>query len=438
MKIYKKLFFAAILSLGTLFPTTSSARSFESCFEDSTLRFDYILSGRFKQSNIAWRNTSKCKGWAGRRSNLHKVPYQGNGMITVVDTLSKDTIYRMSFSTLFQEWQTTQESHHLQKAFEGSYNVPMPKKPAFVILDLFDNRHNTVASSKQLYTPGDILIRNKQMDKVTKYEYIHKGGNPNKAIDVAILAEGYTQNEMKNFMQHARATVDAIFSHEPFKSRKNDFNFVAVQLPSQQSGVSVPRENRWVNSALGSNFDTFYSARYLTTSNVFDIYDALEGIPYEHIIILANTDVYGGGGIYNSYTLTTARHKDFPPVVVHEFGHSFGGLADEYFYDKDVMSDTYPFDIEPWEPNITTLVNFDSKWKNLIKDSTPVPTPWPSEEGYEQGKEKYPVGVFEGGGYSFKGIYRPAHRCRMRDNGVPAFCPACQQALSRLIDFYTK
>ncbi|MDE6430560.1 MAG: M64 family metallopeptidase, partial [Duncaniella sp.] len=159
-----------------------------------------------------------------------------------------------------------------------------------------------------------------------------------------------------------------------------------------------------------------------------DIHNAISGIPYEHIIILANTDEYGGGGIYNSYTLTTARHKNFRPVVVHEFGHSFGGLADEYFYEQE-QEESYPLDVEPWEPNITTLVDFDSKWKHLVKEETPVPTP-------EKSAAIYPVGVYEGGGYTFKGVYRPADRCRMRDNDWPVFCPACEEALANLIDFY--
>ena len=152
--------------------------------------------------------------------------------------------------------------------------------------------------------------------------------------------------------------------------------------------------------------------------------------PYEHLIILANTPEYGGGGIYNSYTLTTARHKQFRPVVVHEFGHSFGGLADEYFYESEANEEAYPTEVEPWEPNITTLADFKGKWENLIPKDAPRPTPV-SEAA------KWPVGLYEGGGYVSHGVYRPADNCRMRTNTAPDFCPACRQALCRLIDFYT-
>lgn len=236
---------------------------------------------------------------------------------------------------------------------------------------------------------------------------------------------------MDTFYQDAEIACESLFSHEPFKSMQKRFNIVAVASPSQDSGVSVPRLGMWKNTAFSSHFSTFYSDRYLTTSRLKSVHDALAGIPYEHIIILANTEEYGGGGIYNSYTLTTAHHSDFRPVVVHEFGHSFGGLADEYFYDDDVMTDTYPLHVEPWEQNVSTRVDFGSKWEDMLPEGTPIPTPL-EETG------KYPVGVYEGAAYSSKGIYRASYNCRMRTNEYPEFCPVCQRALQRLISFYTE
>ena len=250
---------------------------------------------------------------------------------------------------------------------------------------------------------------------------------------MAILAEGYTAAEMDVFFRDAQNTCDALFAHEPFGRLKSRFNVVAVASESADSGVSIPRQGEWKQTAVGSHFDTFYSDRYLTTRSVKRIHDCLAGIPYEHIIILANTDTYGGGGIYNSYTLTTAHHTMFKPVVVHEFGHSFGGLADEYAY-SDEPSPLYPYEIEPWEQNITTLVNFDSKWKDLVPAGTPVPTPVQTDPA----RIPTQVGVYEGAGYSKKGIYRPVTDCRMRSNEPTAFCPVCQRALERLIRFYTE
>ena len=246
------------------------------------------------------------------------------------------------------------------------------------------------------------------------------------------MAEGYTEEEMDLFYKDAQTACDAIFSHEPFKSLKDRFNVVAVATPSHDSGVSIPRKGEWKNTAVSSHFDTFYSDRYLTTRSVKVMHNWLAGIPYEHIIILANTDTYGGGGIYNSYLLTTAHHPMFKPVVVHEFGHSFGGLADEYAYDT-APSPLYPYTIEPWEPNITTLVHFESKWKDMVPAGTPVPTPAETDSTTIYTK----VGVYEGGGYTLKGIYRPTTECRMKINEAPRFCPVCERSLEKTIHFYT-
>jgi hypothetical protein len=307
--------------------------------------------------------------------------------------------------------------------------VPYPRQTVNINVTLLDYKHQTIASLDHQIDPTDILIKTKTPQAVTRY--IHKGGDVKTAIDVAILSEGYTDSEMELFFGDAQHATESILSHTPFKQMSDKFNFIAVFTPSQDSGVSIPRLNDWKKTAFSSNFSTFYSDRYLTSTHVHDIHDAIAGLPYEHLIILANTDEYGGGGIYNSYTLTTAHHANFWPVVTHEFGHSFGGLADEYFYEQDVMLDTYPLDVEPWEHNITTLKDFNSKWANLIPKGTPIPTD-------KNDADKYAIGVFEGGGYSFKGIYRPAFNCRMRTNEYPDFCPACQDWLTRLINFYTE
>ncbi|MBD5313548.1 MAG: peptidase M64 [Bacteroides sp.] len=407
-----------------------SSENFDKNFDDRTLRLDYLFSATPDGGRgVHLSDQSVTDGWAGRRHNLSGLPRQGGGIVTVCSEATGDTLYRTSFSSLYHEWLSTDEAASTAKAFEHTVLLPYPKEPAVISIDLLDSRHKTMTSMKHRFDPKDILVAVKGKGKVPDHRYIHRGGDPAEAIDVAILAEGYTEAEMDSFYRHAEVAVESILSHEPFKSRASKFNFVAVATPSDDSGVSVPRLGDWKSTAFSSNFSTFYSDRYLTTLHVKDIHDAIAGIPYEHIIILANTDEYGGGGIYNSYTLTTARHKNFRPVVAHEFGHSFGGLADEYFYEGDVMEESYPLDVEPWEPNITTLVDFGSKWKPILAEGTPVPTP-------VKDADKYPVGLYEGGGYSFKGVYRPADRCRMRDNEWPVFCPACQRALANLIDFY--
>ncbi len=413
-----------LLSLtGVINAATASSPDFATNFSDSTLRMDYIFGGGNRSSSdsssksaILLHKMSKFKGWAGRRSNLDRVPYAGNGEIVMRDPLSGDTLYRHTFSSLFQEWLATAEADSASRSFENTFILPLPKRKTEIILRLFDGCHLPIGDALHVYSPDDELVASSQPSGASSV-YIHKGSDPAKAIDVAILAEGYTVKEQDKFLERAKTIVNEILSYEPYKSFSDNFNFIAVFSPSADSGVSIPKKGVWKNTPFSSHFSTFHSPRYLTTPHLFRVHDALDTLPYEHVIILVNTDNYGGGGIYNSYLITAADNDMVLPVSVHEFGHSFGGLADEYFYDYE-ESDYYPLSVEPWEPNITTMVDFSSKWEDMINPENPG------------------VGIFEGGGYRTKGVFRPVSTCRMRDNVHPDFCPVCQRALRRLIQFY--
>ena len=407
---------------------TASAQDFETRFEDTTLRLDYTFMGNAHEQYIAIADLSSSPNWWGRRINLTEVPLKGNGDLTLRDAATNEVIYMTSFSSLFQEWITTPEALSVTKSFEFTLLVPMPKASVVATLEL---RDNTGKSSQHSFTidPSDVLIRDDSNIAPLPYTYIHKGGDSKGTIDVVILAEGYTAEEMELFMADAKITADEILSYEPFNSHRDKFNFIAVASPSKDSNVSVPQQEAWRSTAVGSNFMTFYMARYLTSGNVYAMYDLVTNIPCEHFVILANTDTYGGGGIYNSYTLTTAHHKDFRPVVVHEFGHSFAGLGDEYFYDNaDDNDNMHSLNHEPWEPNITTMVDFESKWADMVAEGIEIPTAVTPER-----TANYVVGAYEGGGYLSKGIYRPTDVCRMRNNTAERFCPVCERAIERVI-----
>ncbi len=407
--------------------------------QDRTLRVDYVFSGTDKASEISLDRMYSFDGWAGRRVNLDKVPVKGNGQISMTDAATGMVLYRLPFSTLFQEWQTSEESTRVRKSFENTFLLPMPSAKALVKVELYDFKGAVSASLKHVVDPSDILIRHLNA-AVPAHRYLLKSGDPSEKIDVAVVAEGYTADETEKFYEHAQTAVDAIMAHAPFGEYKDRFNFVAVALESKDSGVSVPREGLWLDTAVGSNYDTFYMERYLTTTSVNIMHDRLCGIPYEHIVILANTDTYGGGGIFNSYTLTTALHPAFKPVVVHEFGHSFAGLGDEYYYDDGYVAYYYP-DSEPWEQNITTLYDFGSKWDDMLPVVVQVPTSVPEGNVWNKISEgadpKSFIGVYEGGGYQSKGVYRPYPDCRMKTNAAPVFCPVCQRAIAGIIEFYT-
>ena len=382
--------------------------------QEQTLRVNYTFSGNSKEARIYLDDLNVIDGWAGRRVNMKDLYLEGNGQITMTDEATGDTLYRNAFSTLFQEWQNTEEATKVDRSFENVYLLPMPERKAVVEVKLTDNYNKVVATLRHTVDPEDILIR-KIGQNPPKWKYLHQGGSTEKCIDVVIVPEGYTADEMDLFYKDAGIAVNSLLSHEPFKTMQDRFNIIAVELASKDGEVSVPLKGLWTETALSSHFSTFYSDRYLTTLRLRQLHDKLAGVPYEHIIILANTDVYGGGGIFNSYTLTTAHHAQFAPVVVHEFGHSFGGLADEYFYD-DQYEQYYNSETEPWEPNITTQVDYASKWKDKVPGA----------------------GLHEGGGYMSKGVWRGFFDCRMKTNSYPEFCKVCQRSLEGIIRFYTE
>lgn len=409
---------------------TVQAVAFDQYFEDKTLRIDYTFSGDVTQQDIYVDKLNVIPRWYGKRHHLAEVPVEGNGQIIVRDHRTQQVIYKNSFSTLFQEWLSYDEAKQIRKSFENVFLVPMPKDTADITVNLMNNRREVMTTLTHQVVPTDILIRHIGERHITPYETLQQAADTNRCIHIAYIAEGYQEQEMPTFLEDAHAAMDALFAHEPFKSMRNRFQITAVKAPSKESGTSEPAKGIWKNTALHSHFDTFYSDRYLTTLNLKELHDWLAGTPYEHIIVLVNTDKYGGGGILNSYNLSMTHHEQFRPVVVHEFGHSFAGLGDEYAYENEAIP-MYPHDVEPWEPNLTTLKDFHGKWEDMIDKKTPVPTPATK-------KNEKKVGVYEGAGYSLNGVYRGMQDCRMRTNQNPEFCQVCLRALTRLIEFYTE
>ena len=404
-----------ILLLSAIISLSAQAQDYEQYFSDSTLRLDYIFAGDVNNQQIYVDQLSKSNRWYGRKHRLSELPLAGNGQITVCDKSTGTVIYRHSFSTLFQEWLATEEAKHTRKSFENVFLVPYPKQPISIKVELRDYHDMITASLTHEVDPKDILIRQLERKEDAPYVTLQQAADTTCCMHIAYVAEGYTAEQMDQYLADCHVAMEALFEHEPFKQLRNRFNIIALLSPSHDTDVSQPGKGIWRNTALASHFDTFYSTRYLTTLHLKRLHDWLACTPYEHIIVLANTAHYGGGGIYNSYNLSYTRGKHFRPVVVHEFGHSFGGLGDEYPYgDSDPM---YFTDTEPWEPNLTTTTKKPAKWQDLI----------------DAGK----AGLVEGGGYLSKGVWRGQEDCRMRTNEHPVFCPVCQQALTKLIDFYT-
>jgi len=416
-RLYKPIHLLPLL-LALCATMACAAQDFDRYFSDATLRIDYTFTGNATEQRINVDELVRLPRWWGKRHRLSEVPVRGNGQITVRDHANGAVIYRNSFGTLFQEWLSYDESKGPSRSFENVFLVPMPKDTADVTVELFDNRQQPMVSLTHTVVPTDILIRHAGEREVTPHKLMQAAADSSRCIHIAYVAEGYQESEMPLFLQDVERCMGALFAHEPFRSMRDRFEVTAVMSPSAESGTSIPRAGVWKQTALHSHFDTFYSDRYLTTLHLKDLHDWLAGIAYEHIIVLVNTEQYGGGGILNSYNLSMAHHEKTLPVVVHEFGHSFGGLADEYAYETEAIP-MYPHDVEPWEPNITTRIDFESKWADLMRSHP------------EQ------AGLYEGAGYSVKGVYRSSADCRMRTNENPTFCAVCDRALRQLIDFYT-
>lgn len=422
--------FTGIIFLFFIVPAVLFAQRYDDFFLDKACRVDFHLCGNAQQTTIYLDNVKLEPFWGGRRSNLSRDLNLGDFRFRVLDSISNRQIYVDGFSALYKEWQTTPEAKTVSRSFEQTIQFPFPKKTVTLIIEKRIDLDHWEELFRYSLSPADKLIQ-RSNPKAVPVKIISKTVSPDKAIDIAVIAEGYTAKEKAKFYLDAQHLADNLLTHEPFTKYKSRINIYAIAAPSDDSGISLSTDSLWKNTAVGAHFYTFYESRYMTTTNIFKIRDLAALVPYDAIYVLANTTTYGGGGIFNFYALTAAGNKLSTQVTVHEFGHSFAGLADEYFYEKqDALDSMYDIKKEPWEPNITSLVQFDRKWKALVPDGTPVPTPVTEEN-------KTKVGVFEGGGYLTKGIYRPMFDCRMRTNKAPEFCTVCQQAVERMILFLT-
>lgn len=400
---------------------------YDNYFTDNQLRIDYYLFGNADTVIYALDKLVKEPKWGGPRVQLVDNMNYGMYSIEVIPTDSEEVIYSHGYCLLFGEWQTTDEATKISKGFHESVVIPFPKEPVDVVFYAKTEDLMSVEKMKITVNPNDYFI--KPVPKLPYAIYNVYGDYPvDKAVDIVLLPDGYTEKEMGKFVQDCQFFVKSLFSYEPYNHYQDRFNIRAVMVPSQDSDITMPGDGFYRNTALSCSFWTFDSERYCMTYDNETMKTLAGQVPYDQIYILANTKKYGGGGIFNSYCVSTTGNSYSSEVIIHEFGHGFAGLADEYAYDG---TDNYKLDVEPWEPNITTLVNFDAKWNDMIGKKTPVPTP--VDKKYEK-----TVGVYEGAGYQMHGIYRPLMDCLMRTFDGDKFCPVCQRAIEKMIKYYTE
>ena len=402
--------------------------SFEQYFlEEGSLRMDVFQCGNADSSHYVFERFIIEPHFGGSKVNLVDPFNFGTNRVKVIDAQTNTLIYSRGYNPLFQEWKTTDEARLMERCYEESVSVPLPRHEAYVILEIrnFDGEFEEVFS--KLYEPNEIFNTTEQRYMFPVHDVMVNGA-PESKVDIVILPEGYTADEMPQFEQHCQNLVNVFSQEEPFASHIDDFNFRAVLAPSEESGVDIPASHIWKRTILNAHFYTFYIDRYCTTRSYFSVKDVAANAPYDQIYILVNSSEYGGGGFYNFYSMSTAGNMSSSSVIIHEFGHAFAGLADEYEEPDNPLALLYNLNVEPWEPNITSLVDFDSKWADLVAPDTPIPTP----ENYQYYNT---VGAFEGGGYLTQGMYRPQQHCMMRD--YAPFCAACNRAIENVIEMHS-
>ena len=403
---------------------------FEKYFHDNTLRIDYYHSGNKKTEFYTFSQLLEEPYWGGSKVNLVDTFNYGKYYFKVFDVKTDSLLYSRGYSTLFGEWQTTDEAKTTSRSLLETVVMPFPKND--VRVEFYSRNKKGIFEKKFEY---NVDVNSYFIKPERNLEYpafdVHISGDPAKKIDIVILPEGYSKNELGLFINDCQKFAKLLFSFSPYTENKDKFNIRAVLAASEESGNDIPGDSIWKKTLMNTGFYTFDSERYCMTMDNKSVRDLAANAPYDQIYILVNNKKYGGGAIYNYYSVSVNSNIFASKIFVHEFGHGFAGLADEYYTSSTSYNDFYPLDVEPWEPNITTLVNFDSKWKHLLKKKTPIPTPL---------KKKYlnKTGVFEGGGYVAKGVYRPAYDCLMKSFKGNKFCKACTESIQNMIDFYAK
>ena len=430
--------FAHLLIFFSLLPSVALQAQnvkFSKYFDNATLRIDYHRVGNRQHDTVEVVSMEKIGLWAGSLTQLLDPFDNGEYRVLVTDARTGRELYSRGYNSLFREYRDTPQGEDSVAVFEEVLRLPWPRKTVEVCFQKRDSNQHYYTQYRYRIAPDSLLsqLRKKSNLRVeTSPVRLQYKGNSHKKIDVVIVPEGYGPADTVKMMRDMKSFCDYLLGQEPFATRRNDFNVWGVPLTGEASGITDPGKGIYVNSLVGSSYNTFGSDRYLMTANLFKVHNAIGSTPCDHIIIMANSTTYGGGAIYNFYAMSSLNEMAYM-VLPHELGHSIGGLADEYVDENLSYGDMHSLTMEPTEPNITTLVDFQSKWADMLPAGTPVPTPVDDKVSR---RENGPLGVYEGAGYHAHGIYRPVMHCMMRD--YAPFCPVCAKRLNDIFDLYTK
>ena len=429
----RRLYLVMLLVMVSVPCRAAGSSAFDRYFTPHSLRIDLYHTGNGHEEIYSLDEVRVEQYWAGNPRNLIDTLNLGSSIVRVFDLGTNAMIYSRGYSTYFDEWKTTGEAlAGFARSVHESLIIPMPKGKVQVRIDTRDRQNVFTPVYSLVVDPADYHVSTDRRYANFRVIELADNGPTGSKVDIAVLGDGYDANETHKLRKDADRLLAILFGTEPFKSRKSDFNIRLIETVSADSGVDEPREGKYRANLLGLSFNAFDIPRYMLTSSNKVIRDVAGNVPYDIVIIIANSKKYGGGGIFNLYSNASADNEFSGYVFTHEFGHAFAGLGDEYYSSQVAYNDLYPKGMEPWEPNITALLDTAKvKWGGLIRRGTPIPTP---DDSAHAGI----VGAFEGAGYSAKGLYRPCRDCIMFSKKVGPFCPVCARAIDRIIDYYTK
>lgn len=444
-----------------------------------TMRLDYYHTGDATAEVFSVdRVVIEPLPWPGDLKQAIDTSNLGKYLFEVRDAKTKQVLYSRGFASIYGEWETTDEAKSVKRTFQESLRFPAPSAPVSIVLKKRDAKNNFVDIWTTAIDPADQFIDRSKRVAPAPLITIQKAGEPEAKVDFLILGDGYTAAEAKKFEADARRMTRVLFETSPFKEQRRHFNIWAMAPPAAESGVSRPSTGVYRDSPIGATYDAFGSERYVLTFDNRSLREVAQFAPYEFIEVLVNNRTYGGGGIFNLYSTVASDNAFADYVFVHEFGHHFAALADEY-YTSSVAYAPAADRVEPWEPNVTALLDVTAlKWRHLVSpfaNVTPIPTPW-NKEAFETysleiqkrraqlRKDKRPeeemealfreelehekkmfaaekhagqVGAFEGAMYEARGYYRPEIDCIMFTRS-DRFCRVCRLAIERVIKMYSR
>ena len=442
-----------------------------------TLRVDYVHSGNAREERFALeRVVIEPLPWPGDPEKTLDDTNLGKYFFEVIDRGTRRVLYSRGFASIFGEWETTGEAANVNGAFGESLRFPAPAAPVQLVISKRDAANDFREVWSTVIDPADMLVDRSSPPGAGELLALQRSGEPVDKVDLLILGDGYTAVERGKCEGDAKRLMGMLFTVEPFASRRADFNVWGLCPAAAESGIARPSTGIHRRSPVGATYDAFRSERYVLTFDNRAFRDVASQAPYEFVEIMTNSNTYGGGGIFGQFATVAADSEWAPYLFVHELAHHFAALADEY-YTSDVAYEPAANRIEPWEPNVTTLLDpARLKWRDLVGPGTPLPTPWGKEAFEARSREiqaerrriraerrpesemdalfrrqreeeearfaaephAHDVGAFEGANYEAKGYFRPQVDCVMFTRDRVPFCAVCRRAIERVIDLYAK